>query len=73
MPHAHYLLVDGEPDLGDLPRFHIPPMDLAMEGLRRYDEWRNRRSAPEATSPEPAPAQVKLQGEVDELMRQLRT
>lgn len=54
MPHAHYLLVGGEPDLGDIPRFHIPPMDLAMEGLRRYDEWRNRSSKPAPAAPEPA-------------------
>ena len=53
MPHAHYLLVDGEPNLGDLPRFHIPPMDVAMEGLRRYDEWRNRSSKPSAKSAKP--------------------
>jgi len=51
MPHAHYLLVDGEPNLGVLPRFHIPPMDVAMEGLRRYDEWRNRSTKPSPKAP----------------------
>ena len=33
--------LEGQPVLGDLPRFAIPPVELAMEGLRRYDEWRN--------------------------------
>lgn len=82
MPHAHYMLIDGEPDLGDLPRFHIPPMDLAMEGLRRYDEWRNRKMAPApvarshlATHPSVPPAEElekdRLKLEVDALMRQV--
>ncbi len=60
MPHAHYLLVDGAPNLGGLPQLHIPPMDLAMEGLRRYDEWRHRTTraprTPSSKSSAPAPA-----------------
>ncbi len=62
MPHAHYVLVDGEPDLGDLPRCKIPPMELAVEGLRRYDEWRNRShggSGEGEASAEPAPEALK--------------
>jgi hypothetical protein len=52
MNNAHFLIVDGVPSLGGLPKLSLAPMDLAMEGLRRYDEWRNRPgdSAP-STSP----------------------
>ncbi len=71
MPHAHYLLIDGEPDLGDLPRFHIPPMDLAMEGLRRYDEWRNRRTSPEDPEGSEDVEGGEMQDEIDDLMRQV--
>jgi hypothetical protein len=37
---AHFLLVAGTPNLGPLPRLSISPQDLAIEGMRRYDEWR---------------------------------
>lgn len=42
MPQAHYVLVEGLPNLDPLPTFLLSPLQLAMEGLRRYDEWRNR-------------------------------
>ncbi|MFV1957826.1 MAG: DUF4388 domain-containing protein [Planctomycetota bacterium] len=76
MPRAHYLLVDGEPDLGDLPRFLIPPMDLAMEGLRRYDEWRHRKTVPAppaspSTPPPPAKRKDPLRREINDLMREV--
>jgi hypothetical protein len=41
MHNAHFVFVEGTPQLGPLPRLAIAPMDLAIEGLRRYDEWRN--------------------------------
>lgn len=63
MPHAHYILVDGEPNLGDLPRFKIPPMELAVEGLRRYDEWRNRSHAKKPAA-SPPPEEEKSNGSV---------
>ena len=85
MHNAHFLIVDGVPDLGSLPRLAIPPMDLAIEGLRRYDEWRNgaagvpipARKAPETRPPE-APAAVRkppvksAASAADEILRQLR-
>jgi hypothetical protein len=37
---ASFLIVEGEPDLGAVERLALAPMDLALEGLRRYDEWR---------------------------------
>lgn len=54
MGSAHFLIVDGLPDLGDLPLVSVAPMDLAMEGLRRYDEWRNGKPSSEEkpTGPE---------------------
>ena len=52
---GHFVFADGVPNLGDLPTFGIPPMDLAMEGLRRYDEWRNGGNKP-AQSPAPGGA-----------------
>jgi hypothetical protein len=57
MAHAHFILLDGEPDLGVLPAFAVPPMELAMEGLRRYDEWRGAppRTPAHAAEPPAAP------------------
>jgi hypothetical protein len=65
MHNAHFAFVEGTPVLGGLPRLAIAPMDLAMEGLRRYDEWRNRpaesrggalsASSPRPTAAPPAP------------------
>jgi hypothetical protein len=51
MNNAHFLVVDGVPDLGGLPLLSLSPMDLAMEGLRRYDEWRNRPGLSSASAP----------------------
>lgn len=51
---GHFVFADGVPNLGDLPTFAIPPMDLAMEGLRRYDEWRNGGTKPVETAAAPA-------------------
>ena len=77
MSTAHFLFVDGAPDLGPLPRLAIPPMELAMEGLRRYDEWRNK------STPRPPPTEASTAGiprpsapsgaveDVDEIMRML--
>jgi hypothetical protein len=54
MPRAHYVLVEGRPELAPLPEIAIAPMDLAMEGFRRYDEWRSGpRAAPAAPAPTP--------------------
>jgi hypothetical protein len=75
MPNAHYLLVDGEPVLGPLPLLDVRPMALAMEGLRRYDEWRNGET-PAPADPSPAPV-VRIAEPVDPdparaLIRELR-
>ena len=48
MSQAHFLFVEGPPDLGELPLVDIDPMPVALEGLRLYDEWRNQSSAPAA-------------------------
>lgn len=49
MNHGHYVLVEGAPDLDDLPALAIEPMVVAVEGLRAYDEWRNSASNPTDT------------------------
>lgn len=83
MGTSHFLFVDGTPDLGQLPRLSIAPMDLAIEGVRRYDEWRNaahKSTAPadepkadlEAaphSKPRPAAATHDVRSDVDEIMR----
>lgn len=53
MGHGHYVCLDGKPRLGRVPALSIDPMRIAMEGMRRYDEWRNGSSAadPEAEIP----------------------
>jgi hypothetical protein len=57
MAGAHFIFVDGQPALGDVPLLSVPPMELAIEGVRRYDEWRNKS---EAKPPDPAAASVSL-------------
>jgi hypothetical protein len=60
---GNFLILEGAPDLGAVEALDLSPMDLAIEGLRRYDEWRNGaagvpipvRKAPEKRPPE-APA-----------------
>ena len=84
--HGHFLFVEGAPDLGTVEPLALNPMDLALEGLRRYDEWRNGAvgtpvpSRPEPTSrppeapPAPTPVRTKASREeaVEEFLRQLR-
>ncbi len=53
--HGHFLIVDGEPDLGDVPSIDLNPTDLALEGLCRYDEWRHGKMAPSKPKGVPAP------------------
>lgn len=78
---GHYLIVDGAPELGTLEALDLSPMDLALEGLRRYDEW--RRSGSEPLPPRPAPSKrppeaprkapsPSTREAVDQLMRELR-
>ncbi len=78
---GHYLIVDGTPDLGTLEPLDLSPMDLALEGLRRYDEWRRSGSDPLPERPAPskrppeAPRKApsaSTSAAVDQLMRQLR-
>ncbi len=38
---SHFLIVEGECDMHPYPTFSIEPEQLAMEGMRCYDEWRN--------------------------------
>ena len=57
MAGAHFLFVDGQPALGDVPLLNVPPMELAIEGVRRYDEWRNKS---ETKPPDPAAASVSV-------------
>lgn len=57
---GHFLIVEGAPELGDVAHLDLNPIDLAMEGLRRYDEWRNATSGPRPlrdvpAAPPPAP------------------
>jgi len=86
MGASHFLFVDGAPDLGALPRLEIATMDLAIEGVRRYDEWRNAAHKPTAVAdepsselaatpqskPRPAAGTHDLKADVDEIMRLLR-
>lgn len=49
---GHFVFVEGAPQLEKLPRLDIRPMQLAMEGMRRYDEWRHGKGrTPSATTP----------------------
>ncbi len=41
MGRCHYVLVDGTPQLGTIPTPEVETTQLAMEGMRCYDEWRH--------------------------------
>ena len=79
---GHYMIVNGTPDLGTLEPLDLSPMDLALEGMRRYDEWRrggagtqDGRATPSKRPPEP-PQKVRSSSHtaaIDQLMRELRT
>lgn len=84
---GHFLIVEGEPDLGAIERLRLNAIDLALEGLRHYDEWRNGGATvtpsnrPEPTSRPPAAPPIVLpvrskkkdkEDAVEEFLRQLR-
>ena len=55
---GHFVIVEGAPDLGAVEAVDLSPTDLALEGLRRYDEWRNGAAGvpiPERKAPETRP------------------
>ena len=45
MRRAHFIVVEGEPQLAGVPTFEVESINLAVEGMRAYDEWRNAPSA----------------------------
>lgn len=60
---GHFLIVEGMPNLGDVEALELNAMDLALEGLRRYDEWRNGESGaplPDRPSPTRRPPEAPL-------------
>ena len=78
---AHFIIVEGTPRLGGLPTFEISTTQLAMEGVRAYDEWRNGPSRSKAARPaetaaevpaEPAPESAASLDEVDVDVEPLR-
>lgn len=83
---GHFVIVEGTPELGGLPAIELSPSDLALEGLRRYDEWRHGpthgrapRSSPASRPPHAPPAAPGVarsspSGEeaIDELLERLR-
>jgi hypothetical protein len=80
---GHFLFVEGEPDLGGVPETDLNPMDLAIEGLRRYDEWRHGttsvptpvREEPAARPPEAptrAASEPSREEEIETVLAQLR-
>lgn|GEM_PF-2566025 len=85
VPNGHFVIVEGTPALDDLPAIDISPTDLALEGMRRYDEWRNGPQAapprphrepesPPPPAPEPAiePRRPRSSVAADELLARLR-
>src|SRR5262245_37870541 len=52
---GHFVIVEGAPKLGEVPALDIAPTDLALEGLRRYDEWRNAKSSSGGVEKPPSP------------------
>jgi hypothetical protein len=81
MSNAYFVFVDGKPALGALPRLAVAPMQLAIEGVRRYDEWRNAKASPAApaapateagAAPTPPADESPWSRGVDEIMRLLR-
>lgn len=63
---AHFIIVEGTPLLDGLPTFEISTTQLAMEGVRAYDEWRNGPTRSKTARPkEPAPDEHVENGDVD--------
>jgi hypothetical protein len=52
---GHFVIVEGTPDLVELPAVDLAPTDLALEGLRRYDEWRHGDKGPDVCTSRPEP------------------
>ncbi len=47
--HAgHFVLVEGKPHLDDALTVSFEPMQVALEGMRQHDQWRNGRKAKSA-------------------------
>ena len=82
---GNFLILEGAPELGSVEPLDLSPMDLAIEGLRRYDEWRNGAAGvpiPVRKSPETRPPEAPVAGRkppiksaasaADEILRQLR-
>ena len=85
---GHFLIVEGAPVLGAVEPLALSATDLALEGLRRYDEWRNGESGaprparrepttrpPEAPTPSASSAarpNRSTEDPVEEFLRQLR-
>jgi hypothetical protein len=85
VPSGHFVIVEGTPALDALPAIDISPTDLALEGMRRYDEWRNGPRAapagphrepeslpPPALEPVAVPQARKSSAASDELLARLR-
>lgn len=47
MTGGHFVMIHGTPDLGGVGLLDLRPADLALEGMRRYDEWRHGKSGAE--------------------------
>ncbi len=81
MHGGQFLIVEGEPDLGALDLLDLAPTDLALEGLRRYDEWRHgatgvpipQRRMPETRPPAaPSEALPRTTTATDDFLERLR-
>ena len=78
---GNYVIVEGPPNLGAVAPADLSPTDLAIEGLRRYDEWRHgtagvpipKRKAPETRPPRsPNAVPAATEAAVDDILRQIR-
>ena len=53
---GHFVLVEGHPQLDGVFQVSLDPMQVALEGMRRHDQWRNRPTDGSAGRSESVPA-----------------
>ncbi|MDJ0522541.1 MAG: DUF4388 domain-containing protein [Planctomycetota bacterium] len=70
---GHFILVEGSPQLDQPFRASLDPMQVALEGLRRHDQWRNgpRDDAEDASAQGPLP-RVELIRDINKRLRPVR-
>ncbi len=68
---GHFVLVEGRPQLDGVFEVSLDPMQVALEGMRRHDQWRNRPTdgRPSRSDAVPAAQPITLMRTLEPLRR----